>query len=103
LQSGALKVTSGIVFNTTKPYHSGTVAFANLFTNISFANPGIGNCFNHASPNWQPTSVATPAGGQIAPAIPPNDGFFEVTSYIGAVAPAPADDWTTGWTAFPQS
>ena len=45
---------------------------------------------------------ATLAGGQLAPATPPNDGFFEVTTYIGAVAPAPAGDWTHGWTAFPQ-
>jgi hypothetical protein len=46
---------------------------------------------------------ATLAGGQLAPIVPPNDGFFEVTTYIGAVAPAPADDWTRGWTAFPQN
>ena len=35
--------------------------------------------------------------------LPPNDGFFEVTTYIGAVAPAPAPNWMAGWTSFPQN
>ncbi len=41
-------------------------------------------------------------GGQLAPIQPPNDGFFQTVTYIGAVAPAPAADWTAGWTAYPQ-
>ena len=45
---------------------------------------------------------ATLAGGQLAPIQPPNDGFFEAVTFIGAVPPAPADDWTRGWTSFPQ-
>jgi hypothetical protein len=60
-------------------------------------------CSNQASPNFQPTSVATLAGGQIAPITPPNDGFFDVTTFIGAVPPAPAANWMDGWTAFPQN
>jgi hypothetical protein len=47
--------------------------------------------------------VDTLAGGQLAPALPPNDGFFEVTTFIGALSADPGQDWTAGWTAFPQS
>ena len=67
-------------------------------------DPGVSTtaCSNHEAPNFQPSSIATLAGGQLAPILPPNDGFFEVTTYIGAVAPAPADNWMLGWTAFPQ-
>ena len=36
------------------------------------------------------------------PRFQPNDGFFEAVTYIGAVPPAPEDDWTQGWTAYPQ-
>jgi hypothetical protein len=59
-------------------------------------------CAVHDNPNFQPTGVATLAGGQIAPIQPPNDGFFEAVTFIGAVPPAPADNWMTGWTSFPQ-
>jgi hypothetical protein len=39
----------------------------------------------------------------MAPATPPNDGFFQVTSFIGALSPDPAQDWTReGWTDFAQ-
>ena len=59
-------------------------------------------CFDHENVNFQPVSVATLAGGQLAPIQPPNDGFFEAVTFIGAVPPAPADDWTRGWTSYPQ-
>jgi hypothetical protein len=39
----------------------------------------------------------------MTPIQPPNDGFFDTVSFIGAVPPAPAADWTRGWTAFPQN
>ena len=60
------------------------------------------NCSNHENPNFQPSGVATLAGGQVAPIQPPNDGFFEPVTFIGAVPPAPAHNWMAGWTAFPQ-
>jgi hypothetical protein len=53
-------------------------------------------------PDFRPTGLATLAGGQLAPAVPPNDGFFEATTYIGAFSPDPTLDWAAGWTAFPQ-
>jgi|CXWL01.1.fsa_nt_gi hypothetical protein len=104
-----LKFSSSAIFNTgangTTYGPSSTLA---LITNGTFPNvrlgenPGIGDCHNHADPIWQPSSATSLAGGQLAPATPPNDGFFEVTSYIGGVAPAPSQDWTRGWTSYPQ-
>jgi hypothetical protein len=38
----------------------------------------------------------------MTPMQPPNDGFFEPVTFIGAVPPPPAEDWTRGWTSFPQ-
>ncbi|MGH9220247.1 MAG: hypothetical protein ACRD1W_13150, partial [Vicinamibacterales bacterium] len=66
--------------------------------------PGVSTtaCANHDNPNFQPSGVATLAGGQLAPIQPPNDGFFEAVTFIGAVPPAPADNWMAGWTSFPQ-
>jgi hypothetical protein len=54
------------------------------------------------NPAFQPSSAATLAGGQLAPIQPPNDGFFQAVTHIGAVPPASADDWTRGWTNFAQ-
>ncbi len=78
--------------------------FASIRTGVTDSEAGISaaNCSNHENPNFQPTGVATLAGGQLAPIQPPNDGFFEAVSYIGAVPPAPADNWMSGWTSFPQ-
>ena len=41
--------------------------------------------------------------GAFAPIQPPNDGFFEAVTFIGAVPPAPAPNWMDGWTSFPQN
>jgi hypothetical protein len=87
--------------------HSSVTTFINSgrFPGITVGTPaGLSNCATDlTNPNFQPTSVATLAGGQIAPITPPNDGFFDVTTYIGAVAPAPAANWMAGWTSFPQN
>ncbi len=106
---GNLRFGNAVIFNTgangTTYGPASTLALytSGAFPNVRLGeNPGIGDCHNHANPVFQPLSSATLAGGQLAPALPPNDGFFEVTSYVGGVPPAPADDWTRGWTSFPQ-
>jgi hypothetical protein len=76
--------------------------FPNIRANV---DPGVSTagCSNHAAPDFQPTSIATLAGGQMAPIQPPIDDFFEPVTFIGAVPPAPAANWMSGWTAFPQN
>ena len=106
--AGNLRVSNGVIYNTgaggtTYAASSTNPLFNSVFTNVRRGeSPGIGDCSNHAAPNFLPTGVATLAGGQLAPAIPPNDGFFEVTTFIGAFHPYPARNWAEGWTAFPQ-
>ncbi|MCC6989561.1 MAG: hypothetical protein IT181_11220 [Acidobacteria bacterium] len=110
VESGVSHMDAGVAWGIATPLHASVTAFVtrNLFTNIrtgvTDAQAGISaaECANHESPNFQPTSAATLAGGQIAPVQPPNDGFFSPVTYIGAVPPAPAENWMAGWTAFPQ-
>lgn len=106
--AGSLIVGNGVIFNTGAngtTYGAATTIplFNSRFPNVRLGqNPGIGNCHNHEAPDFLPTGVATLAGGQLAPATPPNDGFFEVTTYIGAFSPDPELNWAAGWTAYPQ-
>jgi hypothetical protein len=109
-RAGTLRVGNGVIFNTGAagvvyaPAPTLALIAEGTFPNVRLGqDPGITDCHNHAAPNWRPTSVATLAGGQLAPATPPNDGFFDVTPFIGALGADPAQDWTAGWTAFPQS
>jgi hypothetical protein len=104
---GDLRVSNGVIFNTGAggvTYGATTTLplFNTTFPNVRLGqNPGIGDCHNHEAPDFVPTGLATLAGGQLAPATPPNDGFFEVTTYIGAFSPDPELNWAAGWTAFP--
>ncbi len=107
INSGTTQVGAGVIWNITTPLHSSAAPFVasgrfpNVRVNVDGGVPTAA-CSNHAAPSFRPTSVATLAGGQLAPIQPPNDGFFEPVTFIGAVPPAPADDWTLGWTAYPQ-
>jgi hypothetical protein len=99
-------VTHGVLFNNA------TLAGANFDSNarpllstvstiILDRDPGLTDPYNIDMPNYRPSGIATLAGGQLAPATPPNDGFFEVTTWIGALSPDPAQDWTQqGWTNY---
>ncbi|MGE0865339.1 MAG: hypothetical protein AB7P34_15705 [Vicinamibacterales bacterium] len=105
---GVTQVGAGIVSGPATPLHSSVAQFvtSGQFPNVMVNPSNIGlagtDCSNHENPNFQPSSVATLAGGQLAPIMPPNDGFFEAVTYIGAVPPAPAANWMSGWTSFPQ-
>jgi hypothetical protein len=57
---------------------------------------------SNLNPALQPP-LASLAGGQLAPIQPPNDGFFDAVTFIGAVPPAPTPNWMDGWTSFPQN
>jgi hypothetical protein len=115
IDNGTTQMGSGVIWNIgdTSTGVAGTAVHASIssyvnsgrFPNVrSNVDPGLSTagCASHDNPNFQPSGVATLAGGQLAPIQPPNDGFFEAVTFIGAVPPAPADNWMTGWTSFPQ-
>jgi len=107
VDNGTVQLGSGVAWNIPTPIHASVAAYVNSgrFPNVrSNVDGGLSaGCFDHANVNFQPTSAATLAGGQLAPIQPPNDGFFDAVTFIGAVPPPPADDWTRGWTSYPQS
>lgn len=108
IDGGVTQIGAGIISGPATPLHSSVSPFVSSGrfpdVRVNPANVGVsaGDCSNHENPGFQPTAVATLAGGQLGPIQPPNDGFFEAVTFIGAVPPAPAADWTTGWTSYPQ-
>lgn len=106
---GTTQIGAGIISGPSTPLHSSVAGFVSSgrFPDVRIDPSNIGlsaaDCSNHADPNFQPSSIATLAGGQMAPIQPPNDGFFDVVTFIGAVPPAPAPNWMDGWTSFPQN
>ncbi len=106
VNNGTTQIGAGVIWNVATPLHSSVTPFtqSGRFPDVRVGVDGglSGACFNHENPGFQPTGIATLAGGQLAPIQPPNDGFFEPVTWIGAVPPPPADDWTRGWTSYPQ-
>lgn len=103
-QEGALTVRNAIFFGNGQTragaqFSPSSVAFMSD-PSIRVDDPGLLDPYNLAAPNFRPAGLATLAGGQLAPAVPPNDGFFEVAPFIGALSPDPAQDWTLGWTDY---
>lgn len=107
--SGALSFGNGIVFNnglisSRTNLDSAAAPFlgSNATIRVGGANdPGLIDPYNHSAPNYRPAST-TSLAMTLAPATPPNDGFFEIAQYIGALGPDPAQDWTLGWTSYHQ-
>ncbi|MGE0703877.1 MAG: hypothetical protein AB7F99_05580 [Vicinamibacterales bacterium] len=106
VNNNTTQIGAGIIFGPATPLHSSVVPFVNSgrFPGIVVGQtPGLGDCTNHAAPDFQPVSADTLAGGLLAPIQPPADGFFEPVTFVGGMPPAPAVPWTDGWTAFPQN
>jgi hypothetical protein len=105
VNSGLTQIGPGVIWGIGTPAHSSAAPFiaSGRFAGVQLGVDGglSPNCSRHENPDFRPTSLATLAGGQLAPVQPPNDGFFETVTYIGAVSPTD-DDWTQGWTAYPQ-
>ena len=106
--NGTSQMGAGVSWNIPTPMHASVTTYiaSGRFPNIrTGVDPGLSTaaCSNHAAPNFQPSGIATLAGGQLAPIQPPNDGFFDTVTYIGAVPPAPAENWMDGWTSYPQN
>jgi len=111
VDNGTTQMGAGVSWGMTTNMHSSVTPYitSGRFPNIRVGGVtdaqvgiSIAGCSTHDNPSFQPSGVATLAGGQIAPIQPPNDGFFEAVTFIGAVPPAPADNWMSGWTSFPQ-
>jgi len=104
--NGTTEIGAGVIWGPATPAHAGAAPFiaSGRFPDVRLNVDGglSANCFRHESPDFRPVSIATLAGGQMAPIQPPNDGFFETVTFIGAVGPDPEDDWTQGWTSYPQ-
>jgi hypothetical protein len=106
ITAGNLFIKNSVIFNNAAdgmnwppPQTTGDINEKTIFEdpswNNKFTDPGVpAAAFNRTSPNFKPSTPIT--GG----ATPPSDGFFDAAAtFIGAVG---ADDWTTGWTAYPQ-
>ena len=110
VDNGTTQLGAGVAWGMPTNLHSSVMThvtsgrFPNVRVGATDAEVGLSaaGCANHELPDFQPAALATLAGGQLAPIQPPNDGFFEAVTFIGAVPPAPADNWTTVWTSFPQ-
>jgi len=99
--SGALSLRNGILFfNNPNVHSSANTLVANAGGTIAQVNPELVDPFNHAAPNFRP-QPGSPALS-LAPATPPNDGFFEIAQFLGALDVDPENDWTLGWTSFAQ-
>ena len=102
VQSGALSLSHAIFFgNLTGNFGSGasTLIAANAST-INAVDPRLIDPFNLPAPNFRPAPDSPTLS--LAPAIPPNDGFFEVALFRGALDVDPEKDWTLGWTRYVQ-
>ena len=99
--SGALSLRNGILFlNNPNVHSSAATLVGNAGGTIAQDNPQLIDPFNHVAPNFRP-QPGSPAL-TLSPAIPPNDGFFEVALFLGALDVDPAKDWTLGWTSYVQ-
>jgi hypothetical protein len=106
VNNGTTQIGPGVIWGPATPLHASVAPFvtSGRFPGVRVGQNGglSANCFDHENPDFQPTGIATLAGGQLAPIQPPNDGFFEPVTFIGAVPPRPAENWMNGWTSFPQ-
>lgn len=99
--SGALSLRNGIFFRNTPNIHSSAnTLIANAGGTIAQVDPELVDPFNHAAPDFRPRP-GSPALS-LAPAVPPNDGFFEIAQFLGALDVDAETDWTRGWTNFEQ-
>ena len=80
---------------TTKDFVTGS-------SNVSIVDPLLADPFNLANPDFRPAATSPALNGAVTASVPPNDGFFDIANFIGAVGPAGSgqDTWWMGWTDF---
>jgi len=98
--SGALSVANTILFNNGTNLHSSTVAGIQRHAGgtLTIVDPQIIAPATHTAPVFRP-ATGSPAM-TLAFAVPPNDGFFEIARFIGALSDKIEEDWTLGWTNY---
>ena len=117
ITNGALTLGSGIIFGNCivsgcvgqfRPDSDDaaapitTQAFVTGSPSVAFVDPLLADPFNLTAPDYRPAASSPALTGAVAPSVPPNDGFFDVANFIGAVGPAGGgqDTWWHGWTDF---
>lgn len=108
--AGIFSVTHGILWHNGRG-PNGTNAQVNWATNattvpmrthagttVTEEDPMLVAPYNRTAPDWRPLA-GSPALVR-TPAVPPNDGFFEIANFLGALGPDLAADWTRGWTFY---
>ena len=99
--SGDLSARHGIVFGNRPNLASGAATLVSAAGgSIAQADPELIRPFDHASPVFRP-APGSPAV-LLSSEVPPNDGFFEIAPFRGALNDDPAEDWTLGWTSYDQ-
>ena len=108
LESGALSIKSSMFFGNdgtptnmpvaqaTNDIDEATYIMAAGNGNLTNVDPGMpAGALSKTAPTFKPGAPIT--GG----ATPPSDGFFDTSAtFIGAVG---SEDWTAGWTSYPQN
>ena len=69
---------------------------------VAFVDPMLAAPFDLSNPDYRPAEASPALTGAVRPSVPPNDGFFEIANFLGAVGPAGGgqDTWWMGWTDF---
>lgn len=110
LDAGRLEIRTSLLFgndaderNLPPPQATNDIDEAAYLTPPAAGNrfgidPKLASPLDRRAPSFQPAADSPVFTGG---ATPPNDGFFDPgATFVGAVG---ADDWTAGWTAYPQS
>ncbi|HSL21331.1 MAG TPA: hypothetical protein VK886_07345 [Vicinamibacterales bacterium] len=99
--AGQLSLSHAILFGNGRNVASGAGTLVSRSAGtIGQVDAELIDPFNLDAPNFRPRP-GSPAV-RLAPAIPPNDGFFVVALFRGALSDNPDEDWTRGWTTFAQ-
>ena len=108
IASGELATTNGIMFQNgaggTRNWGSSAQSVAmrdKVGGLVTVEDPMLVAPFNRTAPDWRPQPGSPALFRPVA--TPPNDGFFEIANYIGALSADPAQDWTRGWTNYAQN
>ncbi len=95
-QAGAM-IADGNVWPEVKTFDEKAFFSLPTYANTFDVDPALTDAFSLTAPDFAPTSGSPALSGG---ATPPNDGFFDTSAtFRGAIG---TDDWTAGWTAYPE-